>query len=105
MSAVMVSMAVLIRTFSSSHTHAACLFKLCVPPSNGIVKWRLFTEFGAELTLENCTPKIILNNPVFFRQGPGVFFFTSMILNTGFLCIAHIKYILNKIEIYKNILI
>ena len=45
-------------------THAPCLLKLCIPPSNGIVRWRLFPEFGAELPLENCTPTIILNNPV-----------------------------------------
>ena len=46
-------------------THAPCLLKLCIPPSNWIVRWWLFTEFGAELPLENCNPKIILNNPVF----------------------------------------
>ena len=43
-------------------THAACLCILCVPPSNGIVRWWLFPEFGAELPLENCTPTNILNN-------------------------------------------
>jgi len=45
-------------------THAPCLLKLCIPPSNGIVRWWLFPEFGAELPLDNCTPTIILNNPV-----------------------------------------
>ena len=45
-------------------THAPCLLKLRKPPSNGIVRWWLFPEFGAELPLENFTPIIILNNPV-----------------------------------------
>jgi len=44
--------------------HAPCLLKLCIPPSNGIVRWWLFPEFGAELPLDNCTPTIVLNNPV-----------------------------------------
>jgi len=47
------------------YTHAPCLLKLCVPPSNGIVRWWLFPEFGAELPLDICTLTIILNNPVF----------------------------------------
>ena len=46
-------------------THAPCLLKLCIPPSNGIVRWWLFPEFGAELPLDNCTPTIILNNTVY----------------------------------------
>ena len=46
-------------------THAPCLLKLCIPPSNGIVRWWLFPQFGAELSLDNCTPTIILNNPVY----------------------------------------
>jgi len=45
-------------------THAPCLLKLCIPPSNGIVMWWLFAEFGAELPLDNCNPIVILNNPV-----------------------------------------
>jgi len=45
-------------------THAPCLLKLCIPPTNGIVRWWLFPEFGAELPLDVCTPTIILNNPV-----------------------------------------
>jgi len=45
-------------------THATCLLKLCIPPSNGIARWCLFPEFGVELPLDNCTPTIILNNPV-----------------------------------------
>ena len=45
-------------------TQAPCLLKLCIPPSNGIVRWWLFPEFGVELPLDNCTPTIILNNPV-----------------------------------------
>jgi len=49
-------------------THAPCLLKLCIPPSNGIVRWWLFHEFGAELPLDNCTPKIILNNSVFLMS-------------------------------------
>ena len=70
MSAVMVSMAVLIRTFSCGiHTHTPCLLKLCIPPSNGTVRWRLFPEFGAELSLDNCTTTIILNNPVLAVAG------------------------------------
>ena len=43
-------------------THAPSLLKLCIPPSNGIVRWWLFPEFGVELPLENFTPTIILNN-------------------------------------------
>jgi len=35
-------------------THAPCLLKLCIPPSNRIVRWWLFLEFGAELPLDNC---------------------------------------------------
>jgi len=46
-------------------THPPCLLKLCVPPSDGIVRWWLFPEFGAELPLDNCTPTIVLNNPVY----------------------------------------
>ena len=46
-------------------THAPCLLKLCIPPSNGTVRWWLFPEFGAELLMDNCTPTIILNNPVY----------------------------------------
>jgi len=45
-------------------THAPRLLKLCIPPSNGIIRW-LFPEFGAELPLDNCTPTITLNNPVY----------------------------------------
>ena len=44
------------------NTHAPFLLKLCLPPSNGIVRWWLFPEFGAELPLDNCTPTFILNN-------------------------------------------
>jgi len=46
-------------------THAPFLLKLCKAPSNGIVRWWLFPEFGAELPLDICTPTIILNNPVY----------------------------------------
>ena len=34
--------------------HAHRLLKLCLPPSSGIVRWWFFTEFGAELPLDNC---------------------------------------------------
>ena len=47
-------------------THAPCLLKLCIPHSNGIVRFWLLPEFGAELPLDYCTPTIILNNPVFY---------------------------------------
>ena len=47
--------------------HAPCRLKLCIPPTNGIVRWWLIPEFGAELPLETSTPTIILNNPVFYR--------------------------------------
>jgi len=47
-------------------THAPCLLNPCISPSNGIVRWWLFPEFGADLPLDNFTPKIILNNPVFW---------------------------------------
>ena len=46
-------------------TRAACLLKLCIPPSNGIIRWWLFPKFGAELPLDNCTLTVILNNPVY----------------------------------------
>jgi len=46
-------------------THAPCVLKLCISPSNGIVTWWLFPEFDAELPLDNCTPTIILNNPIY----------------------------------------
>ena len=36
---------------------------------DGIVRWWLFPEFGAELPLDNCTPTIIFNNPV-YRKAP-----------------------------------
>ena len=48
-------------------THIPCLLKLCISPSNGIVRWWLFPELGAEFPLDNCTPTIILNNPVYFN--------------------------------------
>jgi len=47
-------------------THVPCLLKLCIPPSNGIVRWWLFPEFCGELPQGNCTPTIILNNPVHY---------------------------------------
>ena len=34
-------------------THAPCLLKLCILPSNGIVRWWLFPEFGAQLYPDN----------------------------------------------------
>jgi len=46
-------------------THVPCHLKLCIAPFNGIVRWWLFPKFDAELPLDNCTPTIILNNPVF----------------------------------------
>ena len=45
-------------------TNPPRLLKLYIPPSNAIVKWWLFPEFGAEVPPDNCTPTIILNNPV-----------------------------------------
>jgi hypothetical protein len=47
--------------------HAPCLLKLCIPPSNGIVRLWLFPEFGAELPLDNGTATIILNNLVYIH--------------------------------------
>jgi len=47
------------------YTHPPCLLKLCIAPSNGIVRLWLFPEFGVELPLDNCTSTIILNNPVY----------------------------------------
>ena len=38
-----------------------------MPPSNRIVRWWLFPEFGAELQLYSCTPTVILNNPIFYN--------------------------------------
>jgi len=46
-------------------THAPCLLKLCIPPSNGIVRWWLFPEFRAELPLDSCTPTVIFTIPVY----------------------------------------
>jgi len=42
-------------------THAPYLLKLCIPPWNGIVRWCLFSEIGAELPLDNC------NCPTFMK--------------------------------------
>ena len=50
---------------SVQDTHALCHLKLCIPPSNGFVRWWWFPEFGVELPLDNCTLTIILNNPVY----------------------------------------
>jgi len=50
-------------------THAPCFLKLFIPPSNGIIRRWMFPAFGAELSLDNCTPAIILNNPVFKYTG------------------------------------
>jgi len=49
-------------------THAPCILKLWIPPSNGIVRWWLFPECGAELRLDNCTPTIILDSPVLKKR-------------------------------------
>jgi len=49
-------------------THALCLLKLCIPTSNGIVRWWLFPEFGAEFPLDNCNPIIIFNYPVILHN-------------------------------------
>jgi len=49
-------------------THALCLLKPCIPPSNGIVRWWLFPEFGAKFPLDHCTSIIILNNPAFLHK-------------------------------------
>jgi hypothetical protein len=59
-------------------THAPCLLKLCIPPSNGIARWWLFPEFSAELSLDNCTQTIILNNPAL--NGTYVSFFPVKIV-------------------------
>jgi len=50
--------------FQFRDTQAPCLLKLCMQTSNGIVRWWLFPEFGAELPLDNCTATIILDNRV-----------------------------------------
>ena len=54
-------------------THAPCLLKLCIRPSNGTARWWLFPEFGAKLSPDNCTPTINLNNPVQFYTFPPKF--------------------------------
>jgi len=36
-------------------TQVPCLLKLYIPPSNEIVRWWLFPQFRAELSLDNCT--------------------------------------------------
>jgi hypothetical protein len=64
MSAVMVSMVVLIRTFSSVYTRT-----LSLETVHTTFEWNCqmvsFPKFGAELLLDNYTLTIILNNPVF----------------------------------------
>ena len=40
-------------TSACPFTHAPCLLKLCIPPSNGIFRRWLFPEFGAEMSLDN----------------------------------------------------
>ena len=54
-------------THTHTHTHTPCLLKLCIPPSNGIVRCWLFPEFVAVVPLDNFTRTIILNKPVFDR--------------------------------------
>jgi hypothetical protein len=77
-SVVTVSMAVLIRTFSSGiHTHR--LLKLCIPSLNGIVRWWLFPEIDEELPLDSCTMTVILNNPIFYT------YFNYDVKNNSFL--------------------
>jgi len=67
MSAVMVSVAVLIRTFSSGYTRT-----LSLETVHTALGWNcqmvVVSEFGAELPLDNCTPTVILNNPVFLQR-------------------------------------
>jgi len=48
-------------TFSSEYTRTVSL-ETVHTTFNGIVRWWLFPEFGAELPLDYCTPTIILNN-------------------------------------------
>jgi hypothetical protein len=43
------------------NTHAPCLLKLCIPPSDGIIRGWLFIGFGAEFPLGNCTPTVTFN--------------------------------------------
>ena len=64
-------------------THTPCPLKLCIPPSNGIVRWWLFPKFGTELPLDNCIPTIILSNPVFVVISQNIVFNNiSNILNS-----------------------
>ena len=83
-------------------THAPSLLKLCIPPSNGIVRWWLFPEFGVELPLDNCTPTIILNNPVHIYIYTLVFMY-SVYIYIGFM--YSIRYscpILVKLEYFST---
>jgi len=50
------------------NTYAPCLMKLCIMPSNGIVRVWLFPEFGAELPLDNCTLTTILHTLVYINK-------------------------------------
>jgi len=59
--------------------HGPCILNLCILSSNGIVRWWLFPEFFAELSLDNCTRTIILNNPY------KCFMSVSMAFGNGFL--------------------
>jgi len=83
-------------------THSPCLLKLYIPPSNGIVRWWLFPEFGAELPLDSCTPTVILNNPVYGAQEVTRRF---TVLNTQGLCHSRLcsdSYIF-KIRVIRNV--
>ena len=71
-------------------TQATCFLKLCIPPSNGIVSWWLFPEFGAELLLDNSTPTIILNNPI-------------LTCPTTFTCSRKRKHLLKRFVLTQNL--
>ena len=89
-------------------THAPCLLKLCISPSNGIVRWWLFPEFCAELPLGNFTPTVILNNPVYYTD-IRIFRFIAVSnfekrfilqIKTPFICATSVPYDVKNFEEY-----
>jgi len=45
-------------------TNATCLLKLCIPPSNGIVRWWIVSRIWCGIAAV-IAPTVILNNPVY----------------------------------------
>ena len=81
--------------------HTPCPLKLCIPPSNGIVRWWLFPEFGAKLPLDNCTPTVIFNNPVYIYIYIYIYIYTYICMCVYIcVCVCMCVYVYIYIYIY-----